>query len=176
MLFILFGIFFNWWLAIIGLFLYIGAGSEKQQVILKSLLHDVPASEVMVREFKTLHPNQLLSEAIEEFYHGCQEDFPVIGEKGLAGILTRDRILSSIHEKGLDVPVSELMDSDFASVNTQTSLEEVYRSLMSKQKTAVAVVDKGHFEGVVCLDGISRYFMVKTALGRKNAIVNYSKP
>jgi Zn-dependent protease/CBS domain-containing protein len=170
MLFILFGIFFNWWLALIGLFLYIGAGSEKRQVILKSLLHEVPSSEVMVREFRALRPDQLLSEALEQFYHGCQEDFPIIGEQGLEGILTRDRILSSIHEKGLDVLVSEVMDTSFTSVSPQTSLEDVYRALLSKQKTAVAVVDKGNFEGIVCLDGISRYFMVKAALGRKDAL------
>jgi len=169
MLFILFGVFFNWWLALIGLFLYIGAGSEKQQVILKSLLHDVPAEEVMVREFRALRPDQLLSEALEQFYHGCQEDFPIISEQGLEGILTRDRILSSVHEKGLDVPVSEVMDVSFTSVDPQTSLEDVYKALLSKQKTAVAVVDRGHFEGIVCLDGISRYFMVKAALG--NSVV-----
>ncbi len=166
MLFILFGIFFNWWLAIIGLFLHIGAGSEKQQVILKSLLHDVPASEVMMREYRALRPEQMLSEALEQFYHGCQEDFPVIGEKGLEGILTRDRILSSVHEKGLDIPVSEVMDGDFAFVNPQTPLEDIYRSLLSKQKTAVAVVDKGSVKGMVCLDGISRYFMIKAAMGK----------
>lgn len=164
MLFILFGIFFNWWLALIGLFLYIGAGSEKQQVILKSLLHDVPASEVMVREFRALRSDRSLSDALEQFYHGCQEDFPIISEQGLEGIPTRDRILSSVHEKGLDVPVSEVMDASFASVSPQTPLEDVYRTLLSKQKTAVAVVDRGHFEGIVCLDGISRYFMVKAAL------------
>jgi hypothetical protein len=28
----------------------------------------------------------------------------------------------------------------------------------------VAVVDKGEVKGMVCLDGISRYFMFKTAL------------
>jgi len=169
MLFVLFGIFFNWWLALIGLFLYIGAGSEKRQVVLKSLLHDVPAKEVMVREFRALRPDQLLSEALEQFYHGCQEDFPIISEQGLEGILTRDRILSSVHEKGLDIAVSEVMDGSFTSVGPQTSLEDVYRTLLSKQKTAVAVVDKGHLEGIVCLDGISRYFMVKAALGGKDA-------
>jgi Zn-dependent protease len=146
MLFILFGIFFNWWLALIGLFLYIGAGSEKRQVILKSLLHDVPASEVMVREFRALRPGQTLSQALEQFYHGCQEDFPIIGEKGL------------------DVPISEVIDASFTSINPQTPLEDVYRALLSKQKTAVAVVDKGNFEGIVCLDSISRYFMVKAAM------------
>ncbi|HUT30007.1 MAG TPA: site-2 protease family protein [Sedimentisphaerales bacterium] len=164
MFFIFFGIFFNWWLAIIGLFLYIGAGSEKQQVILKSLLNNVPAREAMTTEFVSLRPNDTLRKAIEHFHHGCQDDFPVLGDKGIEGVLTRDRILASIHEKGLDVLVSEIMDRTFASVDPKMPLDSVYRKLLSNRKTAVAVVDNDRVKGMICLDGISRYFMVKAAL------------
>jgi Zn-dependent protease len=164
MVFILFGIFFNWWLALIGLFLYIGAGSEKQQVILRSFLHQVPVSEAMTTEFRSLRPDERLSSALEHFHHGCQEDFPIIGESGIEGILTRDRILASIHEKGLEIPISEIMDKSFVSIDPKTPLDRVYRSLLSNQKTAVAVADRSGVKGLVCLDGISRYFMIKSAL------------
>jgi Zn-dependent protease/CBS domain-containing protein len=166
MFFLFFGIFFNWWLAIIGLFLYIGAGSEKHQVILKSLLKNVPASEAMTTEFVALRPNDTLRKAIEHFHHGCQDDFPVLGNKGIEGVLTRDRILASIHEKGLDIPVSEIMDRTFASVTPKMPLDDVYKKLLSSRKTAVAVVDKNSVKGMVCLDGISRYFMIKSAMGK----------
>jgi len=166
MFFIFFGIFYNWWLAIIGLFLYIGAGSEKQQVILKSLLNNVPASEAMTTEFRTLRPDETLRHALEHFHHGCQDDFPVLGDKGIEGVLTRDRILASIHEKGLDVLVSEIMDRTFASVDPKMPLDSVYKKLLSNRKTAVAVVDKDGVKGMVCLDGISRYFMIKAAMGK----------
>ncbi len=166
MLFILFGIFFNWWLALIGLFLYIGAGSEKQQVVLKSLLNNVPASEAMTTEFVALRPNDTLRKAIEQFHHGCQDDFPVLGDKGIEGVLTRERILASIHEKGLDVTVSEIMDRTFVSVNPKMPLDSVYKKLLSNRKTAVAVVDNDSVKGMICLDGISRYFMIKTAMGK----------
>lgn len=162
--FIFFGIFFNWWLALIGLFLYLGAGSEKQQVILRSLLHQIPAHEAMATEVHTLKPDELMSGVLEYFHHGCQNDFPVIGENGVKGILTRDRILASIHEKGLEVPVSEVMDSDFASVDARAPLDEVYKRLLASGKTAIAVVDRGQVKGMICLDGISRYFMVRAAL------------
>jgi Zn-dependent protease/predicted transcriptional regulator len=164
MFFVFFGIFFNWWLALIGLFLYIGAGSEKQHVILRSFLHRVPVSEAMTTDFRTLYPDELLSDALEHFYHGCQDDFPVIGKAGLEGILTRHDILASIHAKGLDVPVSEVMDRSFVSADPLMPLDEVYKKLLSSQKTAMAVVDSGKVKGMVCLDGVSRYFMLKTAL------------
>jgi hypothetical protein len=35
---------------------------------------------------------------------------------------------------------------------------------MADKKTAVVVVEDGRLEGIIGLDGISRYFMIKTAL------------
>jgi len=158
------GVFFNLWLALIGLFLYIGAGSEKQQVIVRSMLHKVPVAEVMTTDFRSLHPDEPIGHALEHFYHGCQEDFPVIGDNGIEGILTRDRILASIHEKGLNVHVSEIMDRTFTSVAPETPLDDVYKQLHATKRTAVAVVEDNTVKGIVCLDSLSRYFMVKAAM------------
>jgi len=162
--FIFFGMFFNFWLALIGIFLYLGAGSEKQQVILQSLLAEVPASEAMTTQYSTLKPDNSLVEALERFGRGCQQDFPVIDDSGLQGILTRDRILAAIHTKGLNVPVCEVMDKTFAIVSSRMGLDQVYRIFLSGNKTAVAVMDEGQLKGIIGLDGISRYFMVKAAL------------
>ncbi|MFH1672953.1 MAG: site-2 protease family protein [Pseudomonadota bacterium] len=168
MFFIFYGIFFNWWLALIGFFLYVGAGGEKQQVMLRSVLHQVPASEAMATDFQSLRPDEPLARALEHAYHGCQEDFPVVGDKGgLKGILTRTGILAAIHEKGVELPVSEVMDRNFFSVAPSTPLDEVYRRLLSTRKTAAAVVDGDRLKGMLCLDGIGRYFMVQTALKGK---------
>jgi Zn-dependent protease len=162
--FVFFGMFFNFWLALIGIFLYLGAGSEKQQVILQSLLAEVPAGVAMTTEYTSLKPDDTLADALEQFHHGCQQDFPVIDDSGLQGILTRDRILAAIHSKGLNVRVCEVMDKAFAAVSSKTGLDQVYRIFLSGNKTAVAVMDEGQLKGIIGLDGISRYFMVRAAL------------
>jgi hypothetical protein len=47
------------------------------------------------------------------------------------------------------------------------SLEQVYKKLSSEQKTAAAVADRsGEIQGIISLDGISRYFMIETAINR----------
>jgi Zn-dependent protease/predicted transcriptional regulator len=162
--FIFFGLFYNFLLALIGIFLYLGAGSEKQQVILQSLLAEVPAGEAMTTEYMTLKPDNSLADALEHFHHGCQQDFPVIDDSGLQGILTRDRILATIHTSGLNVPVAEVMDKTFATVSSKMGLDQVYRIFLSGNKTAVAVMDEGRLKGIIGLDGISRYFMIRAAL------------
>ncbi|MBN2019701.1 MAG: site-2 protease family protein [Sedimentisphaerales bacterium] len=162
--FVFFGLFNNWWLAIIGIFLYLGAGAESRQVVLQSLLAEVGAGEAMTTEYISLRPGDSLAAAIEHFHHGCQQDFPVIGDSGVVGILTRDRILASIHTKGLDARVDEVMDKNFAVVEANMGLDQVYRILRSGNKTAVVVMDGGRLKGIISMDGISRYFMVKAAL------------
>ena len=162
--FIFFGIFFNFWLVLIGIFLYLGAGSEKQQVVLQALLAQVPAAEAMTTEYISLRPDDTMATALEHLHHGSQVDFPVISDSNIEGILTRDRILASIHTKGLNVPVSEVMDKSFASVEANMGLDQVYRKLLSGNKTAVVVMEQGRLLGIIGLDGISRYFMIKAAL------------
>jgi Zn-dependent protease/predicted transcriptional regulator len=163
-LFMLFGIFFNLWIALIGFFLYIGAGGEKQQVMLRSALRRIPASEAMATDIRSLRPDEVLARTLEHVYHGCQEDFPVVGERGIEGILTRDRILAAIHEKGIQVPVSEVMDRSFLSFGLETPLDEVYGRLLSANKTAGAVVEGDELRGMLCLQNISRYLMIQSAL------------
>ena len=136
----------------------------KHQVMLTSVLKQVSAMEIMVTDFRSLRPNELLSHALEHAYHGCQEDFPVVGEMGIKGILTRMDILSAIHDKGVKVPVAEVMDRNFTSVSPQTPLDDVYHQLLSSQKTAVAVLENGQLKGMLCLENISRYLMFHAAM------------
>jgi Zn-dependent protease/CBS domain-containing protein len=164
LVFIFAGIFFNLWLAIIGAFLYIGAEAEKQQVMLRAILHNVPVWRAMSTSFQTLHPQQPLSVALDYARRGCQDDFPVVDIGGLRGILTRGGILAAISHRGLDVPVSEVMETGFVSVSADETLEQVYRRLLAEKKNAVAVIQAGEVRGMIGLDGISRYFMFQSAL------------
>jgi Zn-dependent protease len=164
MFFIFFGLFYNWWLALIGVFLYVGAGAEKQQVMLRSALHSVPAHRVMATDFRILKPDDTLSHALEHVSRGCQEDFPVVDERGLQGILTRKDMLTAIHEKDINIPISEALDRDFLSVDPDKPLDEVYRMLQKGDKTFAAVIQSGELKGMLCLEGISRYLMIQNTL------------
>jgi CBS domain-containing protein len=67
------------------------------------------------------------------------------------------------------------MDREFVTVSPRMGLDEVYKRLMADKKTAVVVVEGGRLEGIIGLDGISRYFMIKTALRGEKAD-NFSPP
>ncbi len=166
LLFVFVGIFYNWWLALIGVFLFIGAGSEKRQVLLGSLLKQVPVKAAMITEYIALRPEEELSKTMEHIFHGCQHDFPVIGDGGLEGVLTRNGILAAAHEKGLEVTVAEVMDRNYISVTSDSPLNDLYKRLRQGAGTAAAVVDGDDLKGIVSLDSIGRYFMIQSTLER----------
>jgi len=56
------------------------------------------------------------------------------------------------------------MGQDFGYVDLKAPLDEVSRQLLSAHKTAAAVLENGQLKGMLCLDGISRYFMIQNAL------------
>ena len=80
------------------------------------------------------------------------------------GILSRNDIIVGIHQKGVDVSVSDLMDHDFMSVNTRSSLDEVYRHLQKHAKTVAAVLENNTFKGILSLVSISKYFMIQAMI------------
>jgi len=147
--FIVFGLFRNFWLAFVGLFIYAGADSEKRHASLQSLLRKVSASEAMTCDFVTLRPDQPIRDAVEQFYQTGQEDYPVVDGSHLSGLLTHDCILAGVREKGVDAPVAEVMDRDVVVVRPETSLEEVCKAMVAKGKTSAIVVDAGQIKGIV---------------------------
>ena len=167
-LFIVIGLFYNWWLSLIGLFLYLGAGSEKQHTILRSYLHKVPAREAMSTEFITLSPEAPLSIALQHFHHGLQEDFPVIDNDRIIGLLTKDSILSGLKEQGTEIEVWKVMDTDFVTVSPADSLEDIYKLLISAGKNSVIVADQQRILGTISLDNIGRFFMVRSAMKKQS--------
>jgi Zn-dependent protease/predicted transcriptional regulator len=167
LLFVFYGIFFNFWLAIIGIFLYLGAGSEKQQLQIVNLLHNIPISAIMSVNYQTLSPDEPLKKALEKIYHGCQDDFPVIDKGDIKGILNQESIIAAIHEKGVDLSVADVMDKDFISTDPGKPLAQIYKKLSSENKSSIAVIEKNSLKGMLSLSGISRYFMIQSALSEK---------
>ena len=84
------------------------------------------------------------------------------------GILSRNDIIVGIHQKGVDVIISDLMDHDFISVNNRSTLDEVYRLLHKHAKTVTAVFDNNTFKGLLSLDSISKYFMIQAMIKKIN--------
>jgi CBS domain-containing protein len=153
------GLFTNIWLVFIAVFIYFGAGQEASRVHIKTALRDVPVSRVMATSYRTLSPDDRLSQVVEHAYHGFQEDFPVLLDDELVGVLMKQDILAALHEFGPGALVGRVMRKEFTTVPANSTLEQVYSAIQTCGCSSLPVLDSGRIVGVVTLEALGRYLV-----------------
>ena len=91
------GIFYNWFLIFIALFVYIGAQQEAEQIRNRSLLAGARVGDAMITNFTAMRPHDPIVLAADRLLHGDQQHFPVVDARGrVAGVLTRPDLIQAL--------------------------------------------------------------------------------
>ena len=160
--------FGNPFLVLIALFVWLGAGSEAAAVQTSESLDGVPIEDLMIREVQTLAPGDPLSRAVQFTLEGFQQDFPVVDESGsLVGVLTRADLLGALSERGASATVADSMHRRFATATPDDRAEEAIDRLRNCGCNAMPVVRGRELLGVLTLENIGEYVMIRTAMAAK---------
>src|ERR1700757_1972962 len=104
------GLLWNPFLLFIALFVYIGASQESALAQMRDVSRRFPVSSAMVREFRTLTETATLQDAVDALLATSQHDFPVIdGSGNVAGILTRNDLISALRKSDPNIRVGDVM-------------------------------------------------------------------
>ena len=149
----------NWILVIIAIFIYMGAQAEDTQVRVRRMLREVPAWQAMVNDFRSLNKDDTLAEAFQYASHSYQHDFPVVDEGQLAGLVTRQALITGMQDRGGDTTVSEVMVGNPCRVGPNDSLASVFQEISTGACPVAAVVDEGRLVGLVTPESVNQYLM-----------------
>ncbi len=154
-----------WWiLVIIGVFIFIGAEGEEKMVRARSLLREIDVEEVMTREFATLQPFDAVSRGLEMVYQTGQDDFPVMDDGHLVGLVSRRVLVEAVNKQGAHVPIAQVMDTQFPVVPPHARVSQVFEDMISEGHSSFPVMDNGHLIGLLSPDNISRYLLVQSSI------------
>jgi Zn-dependent protease len=155
----------NPFLLLIAMFVWIGAESEAVQVEERLVLKDVPVRSAMLTDFKTLLPADTLRHAADLLLAGSQHDFPVVTNDGrAAGLLTRADLLKGLAQAGRDAPVANFARTGLGTVDASAPLVPAVARLREGEGPCLQVVEQGQPVGLLTLENIGEYLMVRTAL------------
>lgn len=154
------GVLFNWWLALIAVFIYLGAEGEERAAELKASFRNVPVSEVMIEAPVTLRPHQTLGEAAALFCHSPQNDFAVTENDQVVGVLAQGQLLKALHERSLETRVEEVMTRVFPRTRSRDLINPLYRTMVEEGLSVVPVVEGDRLLGLVTLEQIGKYHLV----------------
>lgn len=160
----IFGLFYNWFLIFIALFVYLGAHAESRSVLTRAMLEGVRVREAMMTRFVSVSPDQSLRDVVEELLAGAQQDFPVVDDSGVAGILRRRELIEAIAEGKLDEPVRSAMSCEYHPVDDDDLLRDTLETMQHSTCETLPVFRAKRLVGLLTQTNIAEWLMVQSAL------------
>lgn len=163
------GLMGNPMLLLIALFVWLGAEAEAKQVEERAALTGVPVRAAMLTEYHTLAANETLGRAIELLLAGAQQDFPVETNGQLQGVLTRAGLLSALARGGRDALVGDVPLAELGRVEANVALAVAMTRMREAGAPCLQVVEDGREAGLLTLENIGEFLMVRAALAEAPA-------
>ena len=158
------GLFTNPFLVFIAFFVWIGAAQEAAIAETKSVLGSVSAKDAMIPEFRTLSPRDELSQAVKLVLNGWQQDFPVVDQGRVVGMLLRSDMIATLATGGVHSTVERTMRRDFPVASPSEPVPSVFARLHEAEVATVPIVEEGRLVGVITLENMTEYMMIHAAL------------
>ena len=158
------GLFYNPFLIIIALFIWIGAAAEAGSAQIKSTLSGVTTGHAMLTDFHVLSPDVPLSRAIELTLSGSQKEFPVLLNEVVVGVLTQSDLLKGLQAGGEQSQVGDWMQREVQSADIDEPLEKVLERLQNCRCQLLTVTKSDRLTGIVNIDNIMELIRIQTAL------------
>jgi len=142
------------WLLLIGFFLFVGVQLEDRTLLFHAVVDTVHLEDIMLTDFATLSPVDTLEDALHKSLHTLQDDFPVIREGSLVGVINRGKIIEAIREEGNGY-VQSVMNKVFEVAQKRASLAWALRQFTSGA-SIIPIVDEQMLVGIVTRQNLMR--------------------
>lgn len=155
------GLFFNPWLLLIALFIFISAGVEAETVRFQDSIHGIHVREAMMTEFHTLSPWDSLQHAADVLLASAQRDFPVVDQNGVVGVLHARDLIQAVHEQKQEF-VGEAMEHITEIAHEDDAIEDVVASMSRLSTPCLPVVRDGSVIGVLTFENIGEMLALRS--------------
>lgn len=162
--FVFFGLFYNFWLMFIGIFIYLGAGAEASYESTHSVLSRYLVRDVLMRNHTIFDGQATIREAVQMLLDGQEKEFLVQENGQITGTITRDELITGLGQLGQEGAIHAITNRNLIYLTPEMPLEHVFMQ-MSQQKVEICpVVEGGQLIGVLNRENIIELVMVANAM------------
>lgn len=133
------GVFYDLWLIIIGLFIYVGATEEAESTILSTTIARIRVKDVMHAEVASVNPETTLADALEVMFKARYHDALIEKDGALEGIITWNEIMKVRPDQRNRLSVEQLTIKK-VSVFLDESILEAYKIMAKERIDLIPVV------------------------------------
>lgn len=139
----------GFFLILVAIFIFIGAGQEGQLVQLRSVFNGLKVEQAFSRHAKALHPDSTLQDAVDMTLNSFQADFPICDNDNLVGLITHTALIDALNRYSPATPIAQVMTTNIEPVDPSAALFQVQQRFMEQQLDALPVVHEGQFLGLI---------------------------
>lgn len=150
----------NFLLALIAVFIFVGASQESAVAESKVVLTTHRLGDAYNRHVITLQNGNRLSHVVDYLMTSYQPDFAVLFGKKLLGVVTREDAMNALAAYDYDPFVSEIMRREVLKLDANLNLDEAREQLTENSARMAAVYDQDDFLGLINLEDIQEAFTV----------------
>ena len=155
-----FGLFYNLWLTILAIFIYLGANEEEKMTRLESMLGRLKARDIMTADLKTVSPYMTVGEFMEFAFKTKHLGYPVVENGELVGMIT----IHDVAGKPEGILLKDLMSRDLLTVNPDTPAVEVFRLMNETGLGRIPVTENGNLVGIITKTDLVRLMQIQEVL------------
>jgi Zn-dependent protease/predicted transcriptional regulator len=134
----------NYFMVLIAIFVWMGAGQEGKQNKVKNVLSEIKVGQAMTRKPHVLFTNDTLERAVELTLSTAQVDFPVMDgtDNSLVGLLTEADLIKGLRAEGATALVKEFMHRQYPVTAPGDLLIKAQRQMTENRIHVIPVVDR----------------------------------
>lgn len=163
--FIFLGFYSNPFLIFIGLFIILGAQGEVEMTKVGFMLRGIFVKDIVMKQYETIDENDIVENAVKQLLNGQCKNFLVTSQNNPVGSLSRDEIIEALSNKGNRATIHAVMNKSPLRLSVQEPIEAAYQKMLGNKNGLAIVYDNQQFVGVLDLDNILEFIMIKNAYG-----------
>ena len=159
----LLGLFTNWFLILLALFIYIAASGEAQQTSLKAAFEGVTVDDVMTHQeqLATVTEDTTVTELVTRMFNERHVGYPVVRNGDLVGMVTLDDA-SAVDEIERDAyRVEDVMSTEVKTITPDADAMKAFERMQQSGVGRLPVVDEvDNLVGIISRTDLMRAFDV----------------
>jgi predicted transcriptional regulator len=151
-------------LLFIAIFVFLGAQAEAQAVEMRAVFEGAAVRDAMTTRFRSLSPGDTLRQAVDELLAGHQQDFPVVEDGRVIGLLHRNKLIEAFSSGRQAEAVRDAMSADCPVVQDRDRLDQAVQLMQTRRCTTLPVLHDGRLVGLLTSENVGEWTMVQAAL------------
>ncbi len=157
-------------LLLVAMFVYVAAGAESRATVLRDLLGDMTAGELMSTDVRTVTPDTTVDAFLDRVATERTTVYPVLDGETVTGLVTLSGVRDVAEADRGTTTVAEMMGPAPPSVPPEADAFDALRAISESRTDRVVVVEDGRFLGQITNDDFVAALEVLQGLGTRRDI------